>query len=386
MRESLASSHTARYRTSQETFTMPLATAADMPPEIIRRVVDLIPADQYDSRKRGLATCGATCRYWASLIRPTLFGQLHLCRTSDVLQLLEILESSFASPAPTPIPPLPRCISSVSVTLALDGASMAPWVQLHKLSVRLQQRIDRLVFRTFDERGLFSGLPRTLPLSLSELASEIRIEDLRFPSAAALSPFIRRLTRYTPNQFSSLVIRARVDNPDDLDCREWVEIRSAPVGHSHSFEFGGPSPMDQNKLEARFDHGRSLLMMLSPSAVCGDSTAWRTLARIVSSLMPEALKTSSCIVTCTHNEQFRDHLRESRGSSVLFNWRSSTIQSGQISSSSRLHAFCWRSPSFRWDLHSKTPTSLLNSQEPYDTSPLFISLCPARQTVKIPYR
>ena len=79
---------------------MSFTTGHDLPSEVIQRVVTLAPeVHRLEHRtfavtgKDGLANCASTCRHWARLIRPFLFGQLLLTTAEDV----ESLHAFFAA-------------------------------------------------------------------------------------------------------------------------------------------------------------------------------------------------------------------------------------------------------------------------------------------------
>lgn len=301
-------------------YTMPYATAADrLPPELIRRIVDFVPSYRDSDRwnydledKRGLAACGQTCRYWASLIRPILFHRLHLRSTSDILQLLQFLESSPAKSKP--IPTLRYCIYSIIVALTVEGACVAPWVPLHKLwRLPLPRSPElKLIIRASDQRTLFSGPgPRTLPLSLFIPPNddfEVEVEGLHLQSPANVLQICRRLlSQYCHTARAHLKLSAsHVGSSDNKEYPAWIHFSCKlwPSSGDYRFAFGGPPTfVDVNKLASQFTLGYSLSDLPEVRRhVGGDIITWRTLTQMTSSLLPKGLHMSSCIITGLHRK------------------------------------------------------------------------------------
>ncbi|EKM52859.1 uncharacterized protein PHACADRAFT_261515 [Phanerochaete carnosa HHB-10118-sp] len=118
--------------------------------------------------KRGLALCSLTCRHWAKLIKPMLFGYLTLMCTEDVSQLLAFLcTPDFLHCA------LRDCAHNLD--LVEDRASSSiPWG--HHVLLRLHQHLPHVFVNwavkgaSADGRSKLSSLPsgqlpRTLPSS-----------------------------------------------------------------------------------------------------------------------------------------------------------------------------------------------------------------------------
>lgn len=80
---------------------MSLGSGAELPSEVIHFIVQALCATHYygfrqqgTSVKAGLAACSLTCRYWAEMLQPFLFGSLTLRSSEDVKQLLDFFRSS----------------------------------------------------------------------------------------------------------------------------------------------------------------------------------------------------------------------------------------------------------------------------------------------------
>lgn len=76
---------------------MSLGSGAELPSEVICFIVQGLhdgSRPQGTSVKAGLAACSLTCRYWAEMLQPFLFGSLTLRSSEDVTQLLDFFRSS----------------------------------------------------------------------------------------------------------------------------------------------------------------------------------------------------------------------------------------------------------------------------------------------------
>ncbi|EKM59956.1 uncharacterized protein PHACADRAFT_115323, partial [Phanerochaete carnosa HHB-10118-sp] len=149
----LLSSPSIPWTTSSSSFTsMPYATGADLPPELLSRILYfLTPPDtcrvrasysfelswnEYRSLKRGLAAPSLVCNHWSEATRPLLFSRLQLISAEDVRMLRNVVDS-------------PRFrTSSLSdaiqlVSIYQETASTKPaWLHhVHWLTSRLQETL-----------------------------------------------------------------------------------------------------------------------------------------------------------------------------------------------------------------------------------------------------
>lgn len=119
--------------------------------------LDVDRDDRSTCRKRGLAACGLTCRYWASVMRPLLFATLTLRSAEDVAQLMTFLRSA-TSLRPT----LPECIDRLDIEM--QGFQTLPWIHhIHKLSRRINDLEIHLAVAISDDTTPLSDRihPRT---------------------------------------------------------------------------------------------------------------------------------------------------------------------------------------------------------------------------------
>lgn len=143
---------------------MIFATGADIPPELVYRILSLLATGYYS--KEGLAACSQVCRYWARYLRPLLFKNITLRSLDDIVKILEFLDADVMEP------PLAQCIGP-GIYIRLRGSQPAPWV--HHIP-RLSRRLTSKVFISLTEIGAdtsrntrtqthlaFYSLPRALP-------------------------------------------------------------------------------------------------------------------------------------------------------------------------------------------------------------------------------
>lgn len=183
--------------------TMACVVHVQLPSEIIRHIVahlvDNITIRNQTLRgynmppdKRGLALCSSTCRYWASLIRPVLFGYLTLFAFSDVVELLGLLETSFLLLSPKDA--LARCVKRISVKAwTYMQKAPPPWILVYKLSQHIPVDFD-VSIQCPDGTGVFAALPRTLPPTLLPMKS-LDIHGLVFQRPLDLIRFSRGIPR-----------------------------------------------------------------------------------------------------------------------------------------------------------------------------------------------
>lgn len=209
---------------------MPLATAADLPPEIISKIVrcfaweihSIPPPERYKVRvsKTHLGTLSLACRYWARLCRPHMFQHLTLRNHEDLNQFIQFIH------APSVVQPSIRGCSE-HITLLQSGAWPAPWfhrthgallggnvtpcdvakyfdilVVLEQASVAVSP--DNAVH--YAPHSFSVGLPRTVPGSMFPFYF-LGLHDMRFRSIADVLRLIDnlpdlRLLKCTRLQFS----------------------------------------------------------------------------------------------------------------------------------------------------------------------------------------
>ncbi|EKM52888.1 uncharacterized protein PHACADRAFT_186918 [Phanerochaete carnosa HHB-10118-sp] len=227
---------------------MLLATEADIPPELVRRIalfcVDW-DKDLEPTQKRGLAACSLTCRYWAQLLTPLIFRRLVLKSAEDIFQLL-----AFLSAADDRTPPLREAVKKIE--LGEDRATTKiPWshhmVKLHKQlpNVNFQRDMQLTVTGSsgsgdagMDDTFLlpFHTLPRTLPASWTPI-NYLTLRGLRIATVKALTDCTKNIaTRFLvlddvtfKNEEMGEIRRRRL--------RRWSEL--ATISITRCFEHDG---------------------------------------------------------------------------------------------------------------------------------------------------
>ena len=194
------------------------AEAQELPSEIIYLIVQALRANQVllqqqgDTnlrRKKGLAACSLTCRYWSEILRPLLFGSLTLRGPEDMTQLLGFLQIS---------PLLADCIWDLQINQSSQGY---PWFH-HVTKLLAFLREDAYVSLMMDNSTLdplpgtvsesksvssktrakvkpvpyvqLDSLPRALPSSVLQMLTRITIRDLRLRRKSDLVRFVHGLS------------------------------------------------------------------------------------------------------------------------------------------------------------------------------------------------
>lgn len=193
--------------------SMPTSAGTRLPSELLQAILLLLSVEDFDvdfrpascwrtvehGLKRGLTACSLTCRHWAIIVRPTLFGTLILRRAEDYEQLLSFLRS------PTSIgEPLPHLIRQIGIQL--DGSRIRPWVHhLHVVASILQPQeqnhikgplfdiqysITPILLATKATHLLpFQSSPRTLPNAYPPLG-KLHLEGQRLRRSDELVRFL----------------------------------------------------------------------------------------------------------------------------------------------------------------------------------------------------
>ena len=183
---------------------MPLATAADLPPEVVARIARLCCTKVGGRDKRSWGACSLTCRYWSQLARRDLLQSITLKSAADISQLLQYLDT------PTRLTPsLRECIRYLYLVNRQPSPKSMPW--LHHL-VRLKPKLDPgvrvWIICTVDSSQStptptnavphavlalpFTTLPRMLPSSVLRLGS-LTLRNIQLPSPAYLLRCISHL-------------------------------------------------------------------------------------------------------------------------------------------------------------------------------------------------
>jgi hypothetical protein len=189
-------------------------TAADLPPELIRNILDEVVASYSGlgplsySKHDGLSVYGLTCRRWAGAVRPLIFRDVKLKQPEDIVQLLEFLDSDISV-----VPALSDCIEYL--TVEVDPAALVGAVPCFHHYDRLVKRLrtfslpgaslkmrkgqdpingessSRLEIRSL-LRVLSSSLPKTLPGALFPF-NDVTLNGLRLRSSANLAYTVNSL-------------------------------------------------------------------------------------------------------------------------------------------------------------------------------------------------
>lgn len=141
----------------------------DLPPEIVRQVVlhvcHLAPGlwkEPWSETKRGLAACSLTCRFWAAIVRPSLFGSLDIRSPEDLDTLTDFLDF----PAPLPGVPISDLIRTITIVHPLCALRASVLLKVQALLKRLS--LEPAVGLTIVDPGVFAGRSaRPIPPSIS---------------------------------------------------------------------------------------------------------------------------------------------------------------------------------------------------------------------------
>ena len=212
-----------------------------LPDELVHAIVVRMRDRDKDYKpvKRGLTSCSLTCRHWASVIRPLLFGELIIRSAEDIEQLLALLNSPYT------LHPYPRdCIRLLRVIDDRTSSSI-PWS--HQI-FRLHRRIAHLysVNLTIEKSGAddelplgrdssrsFVIIPRTLPGSIMPLA-RLTLSHLRLPSVKTLANYVEHLR--TTHIELDVVTFVKEDVPDIRHRRPHSYPKLSRLTVSHCFE------------------------------------------------------------------------------------------------------------------------------------------------------
>ncbi|KIP05704.1 hypothetical protein PHLGIDRAFT_488066 [Phlebiopsis gigantea 11061_1 CR5-6] len=181
------------------------ATGADLPPEVIHKILGELSAnprrhwlpitsgqDCPTIKKAGLAACSLACKHWAKTIRPILFAKIDICNVQDLFTLLSFLESSMRFE-----PQLSKCIGALLVKLR--DAETPPWLHhiqditkhVWPLQIDLHFTVTSPIPDSASWEGHLPlyGLPRRLPGAFCRL-NLLQLENLRLRSDLDLFKFV----------------------------------------------------------------------------------------------------------------------------------------------------------------------------------------------------
>lgn len=271
-----------------------------IPPELVRRFVDEV-AEQalQNGRKhpRQLAACGTTCRYWAKLIRPVLFGHLKLNDFTTFHGLISILNSAHVISDPELH--LSRYIYSIHFDVDSRKVIVGvPWSTMFKVSSQLLITFS-LILRHSDCNSIHGGYPRLSPavcrslhtLEVDGLEFERSTDLLRFlatiPAYSQLHTFVHAETRHQERTRKVNAWTNRTPRRIDIECKD-----------------GDVEDMDVDEFAQQLDVVHAALGGASDAQPLG-TQSWEVIARAVVSLVPERSRVTSCTAEQTgDNREF----------------------------------------------------------------------------------
>ncbi|GJE93867.1 hypothetical protein PsYK624_100320 [Phanerochaete sordida] len=177
---------------------MSSATGEVLPPELIHRIVLAASAlarnqyyEVYPVRKKGLANCASTCRYWAQLLRGDLFSRLRLRTAQDIVEFIDLWRGKSISG----VLPISECLKELdlyddtkTIHTTLEKCHL---LALHGILVQCRIYVsppwdaETLAPVPYKSRFLpVFSLPRSFPSSvlLSQTIEIIALHHLQLPS------------------------------------------------------------------------------------------------------------------------------------------------------------------------------------------------------------
>ncbi|KAI0343656.1 hypothetical protein BDW22DRAFT_1428215 [Trametopsis cervina] len=222
---------------------MPLATAADLPPELFPTILHYLAVDdsgrgRNDNIRHTLAVISLTCRYWADQCRPHLLNSLNLQTKEHLYELSHLLSES--AHTLVGVAPLTRHLQTLSI---MPAKRSPPWIHLVSTILRpmLPDHIE--IYLGLDVsmlesnpgqavRSIHYSLPMSVPASYSYFHS-LYLADVHFKGAADFVhlvselPVLRRLrcerltwepTSPTAAVWHRMKFPAYIQNIDAEDC------------------------------------------------------------------------------------------------------------------------------------------------------------------------
>ena len=273
------------------------ATGADLPSELLSRVVDhLRPMlandtsfDEVHRARQGLAACSLVCRHWSKVVSPMLFEFITLRCLEDVRFLLDVIDKATASRSSL-------LLSSIQTIWLYedtqDVSGSRPWLHhAHSLFAQLPRAsFNCTIYREPDDDGAtasvsavqaciyspFRSLPRILPLSILRL-TYLSLQRLRFPSKTQLARFIHSFPTLKDCWCGQLTFA----DPSPI-----VESRRRQRHPSPSIESDTAWSCDGTALAAQAALASDIIM--APAHLALDGDEWSTVLQALVALAPES--------------------------------------------------------------------------------------------------
>jgi hypothetical protein len=249
------------------------ATAAELPSELVRRILDEAvigyPEIPTAGLKHGLSAYSLTCRHWAEVTRPILFSSITLKQPDDIAQLFEFLDSG-VSVGPT----LSGCITRLALQVqqaAVQAAGAVPRVHhYYRLIKRLPAlRSIEMSIMNFDNvlpvalsghleirallNMLSSSLPRTLPGAIFPINS-LTLSGLRMRSVTDL---VRSVNSLPTVRYCNVI--ELTFGEDTMTPRPLVHRRTSRLQRIYAHRCDDESLKSQLKLCSMIAHARERL-------------------------------------------------------------------------------------------------------------------------------
>ena len=158
-----------------------LASAADIPPELISMIVlEIGGVDE-------LASCARVCHHWARVLQPRLFEHITLCSRDDMQHLLDIHRTSLTN--------LSQAIESLTLMTSFGAAPFAHRIAKIKHTFRADLTIDgpSPPSACRNLRSIHASLPRSLPPAASRGITFLELRDVHFRSFMDLVELVSEL-------------------------------------------------------------------------------------------------------------------------------------------------------------------------------------------------
>lgn len=286
--------HYHRRKSSSFQPIMVCATAADLFPELVFRILSSIGHDPDPARhfypvpmnKQHLGICSLVCRFWAQWCRPHIFYSITLRSAEDFEQLVQLMDT----PSKV-LPSIRQCL--VKLIVIRRGACDAPYLHLiarhwehlvdfEMLPVNSSSPLSSDSIADYAPHSMSVGLPRTLPGSMYPLYS-ITLSDLRFRNTGDVLKLIRNLYDLTKLECTKL----RFDNVSPVlpggTRRVRGQLLSVSISDCGSSDSNCQIELLASIVSSSFT-GTNLFM--SPRRLSVE--AWGTICRLLTALAPSS--------------------------------------------------------------------------------------------------
>jgi hypothetical protein len=250
------------------------ATAGELPPEVIRKILDQFvagyPLIPFLGKviKYGLSSCSLTCRCWAEVIRPILFYSITLRQPDEIMQLLDFLNSHVSVG-----PALSGCIVWLTLQVkesVIQAVGVMPYLHhYYGLIKRLFALRSAEMSITNDGQPvassghlkarallnmLSSSLPRTLPGTCVFPVNTLTLSGLQLRSVADLVHTVDSLRTVRSCRVAGLSFAENAMRPRPL-----VHRRTSRLEHVYVSGCGDGSVKSQLELCSMIAHAREHL-------------------------------------------------------------------------------------------------------------------------------